>query len=172
MGKSVTGEDYKILQIHLRNANTEITKTILFFLTLFFSVCMFVYVFPFWQLCSQFLIPFCSPTSSQNLSLFPRHIQSRGRFPFFLGCVTQGLTYQSSPACHQSTPQYNLPMHSITGQWKVAQSGLTTESLDHDKIKATTKKDHLPEENQDYYYWWYLSCTFVLEIEFFLAGWQ
>nr|XP_017207686.2 ETS translocation variant 3-like protein isoform X7 [Danio rerio] len=57
--------------------------------------------------CSQFLIPFCCPTASLNPSPFPRYIQSKGRFPSFLGRLPQGLTYQSSPPCHQSAPPFS-----------------------------------------------------------------
>lgn len=112
-----------------------------------------------WQLCSQFLIRFCSPTASQTLSPFPRHIQSRGRFPYFLGCLPQGLTFQSSPACQRSTPPFTLLKHSTAGQWKVAQSWLKTESS---RQEAMTK-NACHETMKMFYYNW---CFFVM---FFLV---
>ncbi|XP_073785787.1 ETS domain-containing transcription factor ERF-like isoform X6 [Danio rerio] len=45
--------------------------------------------------------------ASLNPSPFPRYIQSKGRFPSFLGHLPQGLTYQSSPPCHQSAPPFS-----------------------------------------------------------------
>lgn len=90
------------------------------------------------QLYSQFLIPFWCHTASPNPSPFLRHIQSKGNFPSFLDRLPQGLTYQSSPASHQSTPPCSSPKL-WTGQSKATQSGLSTESWDY---KRGLKVDH------------------------------
>ncbi|XP_067219277.1 ETS domain-containing transcription factor ERF-like [Chanodichthys erythropterus] len=47
--------------------------------------------------------------ASPNPSPFLRHIKSKGNFPSFLDRLPQGLTYQSSPASHQSTPPCSSP---------------------------------------------------------------
>nr|XP_021329599.1 ETS translocation variant 3-like protein isoform X9 [Danio rerio] len=64
--------------------------------------------------------------ASLNPSPFPRYIQSKGRFPSFLGRLPQGLTYQSSPPCLQSAPPF-----SSAGQLKTAQIGRSVEFWDY-----------------------------------------
>lgn len=87
MGKSVTGEDYKILQIDLRNSNTEITKTILYFFNFIF--------FLFACLCVSFLAAVQSVSHPLLLPYFfpkpfPQAHPIQRQIPLFSGLSHSG----------------------------------------------------------------------------------
>ncbi|XP_073727513.1 ETS domain-containing transcription factor ERF-like isoform X2 [Misgurnus anguillicaudatus] len=81
------------------------------------------------------LQPYCFP---KPFSFHQAHPIER-QFPFFLDSLHRAQIFQSSPVYHPSTPPYNVTKLFTTDQLKVAQCGLTAESLDYEKTKTLKK---------------------------------